>query len=140
MTPPKTPLPYMPPCAVEVERIAVAPDAGKVLEVALASSAPCRDHSEIERHRGHRLGHDQLAYLVEQRATCVVPRLHVGAQGRGLQFAGVDGEQTYAAQYGRAEIVPPLIHSAPAGCRHAHRSTESRRLGSGGTGERMCAG
>src|SRR5438128_4332025 len=93
----------------DADPVAVAPCSrvhGEVaLTQALADAILTRAIApEEKRHRGHRLGHDELAHLVDQSAALLVPRLHGAPQRAALQFALVYGQQRAAAHERRADI------------------------------------
>ena len=71
----------------DLDPVAVAPDAGEHLEVALAVAAPVAVAPEVDRHRRHRLGDDELADLVHERLSLGAPRLDAGAERTGLQLS-----------------------------------------------------
>ena len=58
----------MPPCAVQLDPVAVAPDAGKALEVGGAILAPVAVVPEADRHRRKRRGADELAFFARAPA------------------------------------------------------------------------
>src|SRR4029079_8440934 len=64
----------------DAQPVAVTPDAGIGVEVALEIAPVVRVVPEVERHRGHRLLADQLADLVDEAAPVLVPGLDVGAE------------------------------------------------------------
>ena len=88
----------------DLDPVAVAPDARVHVEVGLAVALAVRVVPQVERHRGHRLGDDQLADLADQRPALGVPRLDRGAQRARLQLALVHRQQRAAADEGRAEV------------------------------------
>ena len=77
---------------------------GYMLEVAGPVAAAVLVAPEADRHRGHRLGDDQLADLVDDRVAVLVPGLDRGAERPALQLAAVDGQQGDAADEGGAEV------------------------------------
>ena len=77
---------------------------GYMLEVAGAVAAAVLVAPEEDRHRGHRLGDDQLADLVDHGVAVLVPGLDRGAERAALQLAAVDGQERDAADEGGAEV------------------------------------
>ena len=77
---------------------------GVLLEVAGAVAAAVLVAPEEDGHRGHRLGHDQLADLADHRVALLVPGLDGGAEGAALELAPVDRQQRDAADEGGAEV------------------------------------
>src|SRR6185503_17055952 len=88
----------------DLDPVAVAPDARIGLEVALAVPRPVLVVPEVDGHRGHRLGDDELADLAGDRAALLVPGLDLAAERAGLQLALVDGEQRDAADERGADV------------------------------------
>ena len=72
--------------------VAVAPDAGVRVEVAVVVAAAVGVVPEADRHGRHGVGDDQFADLVDERFAAGVPGLEVGAEAGGLEFADVDRE------------------------------------------------
>ena len=73
-------------------------------EVALAVAAAVVVAPEVDRHRGHRLGHDELADLVQERLALLVERLDRGAERARLQLPLVDRKRRHAADEGGADV------------------------------------
>ena len=82
----------------------MAPDPRVLLEVAGPVAAAVLVAPEEDRHRGHRLGDDELADLADDRVAVLVPGLDRGAERARLQLAAVDGQQRDAADEGGAEV------------------------------------
>src|SRR5438093_4758322 len=62
----------------DLDPITVAPDTWVHLEIALAVAPALRVVPEEQRHRGHRLGDDELAYLADDRDAVLVEGVHGG--------------------------------------------------------------
>ena len=88
----------------DLDPVAVAPDAGEHVEVALAVALAALVVPEEQRHRGHRLGDHQLADLADQRLALLAPGLDRRAQRARLQLALVDRHQRAAAHERRAQV------------------------------------
>ena len=91
----------------------MAPDARIHREVALAQPRAVVVAPEADRHRGHRLGQDELAHLSDDRLAVLVERLDLGAQRPRLQLALVDGQGRHAADEGGAQVGPAAGREQP---------------------------
>ena len=88
----------------DLDPVAVAPDAGVHVEVALAVALAVGVVPEADRHRRHRLGDHELADLADQRLAVRVPGLDRRAERARLQLALVDRQQRAAADERGADV------------------------------------
>ena len=93
-----------PPRGVIAHPVAVAPDPVEHVEVALAVARPVRVAPEEERHRGHRLGDDQLPHLVDQLVAVLVVGGDRRAERAALDLARVDRQQRTAGDERGAHV------------------------------------
>ncbi len=76
---------------VDLDPIAVAPDAGEFLEVAGAKALVAGIVPEEKRHGGERRGEDEFTDGAERCLLLFIPRFDFCAETEALEFAGVDG-------------------------------------------------
>ena len=88
----------------DLEPVAVAPDTGKHLEITAQVALLAGIVPEIDRHGGHRFGHNHFAHLFDQGVAEIVPCFHRTAQTPALDLAEIDGQQRTSAHKGRANI------------------------------------
>jgi hypothetical protein len=88
----------------DAQPVAVAPDAGVHVEVALAVAAVFRVVPEHERHRGHGRAADQFADFVDQRLARVVEGLDPGAEAAALHLAQIHRQRRHAADEAAGEV------------------------------------
>ena len=88
----------------DADPVAVAPDARVHREVALAQALAVVVAPQEQRHRGHRLGDDELADLVREAPALLVPGLHRAAERAALQFTLVHRQQRAARHERRADV------------------------------------
>ena len=98
-----------PPRWRDADPVAVAPDAGVHVEVAVVVAAVACVAPEVQRHRRHRLRAHQLADLVDQRpadAVCIGlgPGLDAGAEAAALHLAFDHRQRRQAADEGAGEV------------------------------------
>ena len=72
----------------QADPVAMAPDAGVHVEVAVLQAAAVGIAPQVQRHRRHRLDADQFAHLVHQRLAVLAPGLDRGTQAAALHLAG----------------------------------------------------
>ena len=77
----------------DLDPVAVPPHAGEVRVVAVAVARAVRVVPEAHRHRGHRLGDDQLAHLADHRLTGGAERLHRCPEAAARDHARPDRQQ-----------------------------------------------
>ena len=104
----------------DADPVAVAPDAGEHVEVAVVVAVAALVVPEIQRHGGHRFGDHQLAHFVVENAAVVVHGVNRRAQIAALHFTGVHrldrtgahvgGGHIGAAADGGDQHVTQLIH------------------------------
>ena len=92
------------PVVGERRPVAVAPDAGEVVEVARAVALAVGVVPEAHGHRRQRRGEDELADLVAQRPAALVEDVDRRAQAAALDLARTHGQQRAAADEGRADV------------------------------------
>src|SRR5207245_3316009 len=68
---------------------------------------------EVDLHRRHRLGEDELADLVDHGAALLVEGFDRGAERARLQLALVDRERRHAADEGAADVGPATRREEP---------------------------
>ena len=88
----------------ERDPVAVAPDAGEVLEVRRAVARAVGVVPEADRHRRHRPGDDQLALLADQRAAVRRERLDRAAEVAAADLALPDRDQRRGADERGAHV------------------------------------
>ena len=88
----------------DADPVAVAPDAGVHVEVALDVALVARVAPEVQRHRRHRLHADQLAHGVHQRLAVFAPGLDLRAQAAALHLALSHRQLAVAGDEGAGEV------------------------------------
>ena len=88
----------------DAQPVAVAPDTGVHVEVALAVAAVFRVVPELERHRGHGRAADQFADLVDQRLARIVEGFDPGAEAAALHLAQIHRQRDHAADEAAGEV------------------------------------
>ena len=116
----------------EGDPVAVAPDAGVHVEVAVVVAAAVGVVPEADGHRRHGLGDDEFADLVDERLAVRVPGLEVGAEAGGLESRRCTrgGSGTAPAKQLHTSV-PPLTEAIQ---RSWPTSSWSQRKPSGGQG------
>ena len=84
--------------------VAVPPDPGVSVEVALAVARSVVVAPEADRHRRHRLGDHELAHLVRERVALGIPRLDSGPERASLKLAEIHRQGGHAADEGSTDI------------------------------------
>lgn len=91
---------------VDLDEVAMPPNAGKVVEIRFAVSRPVRIVHEVQRHRRGGARHDKLCDLIGHLLAGLVPRMHVHAEQTRLYLARVYGQQRRTADEARAQLRP----------------------------------
>src|SRR5205823_14276615 len=81
---------------IDLEKVPVPPDAGKLLEIGLEVATVARIVPEAQRHRRHGLGDHELADLVDNTLAARVVGLDRHPERGGLDLAGAYRERRHA--------------------------------------------
>src|SRR5579884_3568027 len=84
--------------------VAMPPDSGEHLKVALAIAFALGIVPEVERHRRHRLGDDQFPHLIDQRLAVIIESLNLCSKCAALKFTGMNRQQHRTAHEAGAYI------------------------------------
>src|SRR3546814_10569736 len=123
---------------VELDPVAVSPDAGPGREICGAITLAIGVVPEIDRHRRTGIGDDKFADFSDEFLTAFIPDTQVHAEQPRLDFTGIYRQRRYRADERRCELGAAALRGHPQFGLHLivepregfrYRRSEERRVG-----------